>query len=124
MAIDAATFKIRFPEFDSVPDARVDLFIADALLKVGEVPWGDLYEKGVFTLAAHYLQLSLNRQLGDTTGGGSVNQVTSRSIGDVSVSFGASSSDSGTEDYYRSTQYGQEYWAMMQCVGQGMVAIA
>ncbi len=128
MAIDAATFKIRFPEFDTVADSRVDLFLSLAVLEVGEIPWGDLYEEGVFLLAAHKLQLDQNRNqaANQPVGGGSVGPLASRKIGDVSISFASTGSGSSSDSEYilKSTVYGQEYFRLRSFVGVGMVAIS
>lgn len=126
MTIDAATFKVRFPEFDTIADIRVDLYLEDAQLEVGEIPWGPFYQKGVFLLAAHLLQIDRNRQPSGVIGGASINQVASRSVGDISVGFGSVSltSKSSMEDWYRATQYGQEYYRLQHQVGAGMVAVS
>ena len=70
MALTAADFKIRYPEFDSVDDVTVDRFIADAEQELAEACWGDLYERGVFALAAHFLSLDQKRQAAGSGGNG------------------------------------------------------
>ena len=123
MAITPADFKIRFLEFGSIPDSRVQLWLDDALLEVGESAWGDLYEKGVFLLAAHFLSLDQINQ-GEDESGGVTGNVTSRSVGDVSVSFAKATSDSSSDDWYLQTSYGSEYLRLKKRVGMGIVAIS
>ncbi len=123
MAIDPATFKIRFPEFSSVADSRVQFFLDDAELEVGEAAWGTLYEKGVFLLAAHLLKLDQIRQDTDTDSGDSGSNVTSRSVGDVSVSFAKATAQSVTDDWYLQTSYGVEYLRLKRRMGMGCVAV-
>jgi hypothetical protein len=123
MAITPADFKARFPEFGSVPDSRVQFWLDDAVLEVGESAWGELYEKGVFLLAAHLLSLDQINQDEDGSGGVTGN-VNSRSVGDVSVSFAKATSDSSSDDWYLQTSYGSEYLRLKKRVGMGIVAIS
>jgi hypothetical protein len=123
MAITPADFKIRFEEFESVPDSKIQFWLNDALLEVGESAWSELYEKGVFLLAAHLLSLDLSNQDEDESGGATGN-VTSRSVGDVSVSFAKATSDSSSDDWYLQTSYGTEYLRLKKRMGMGIVAIS
>jgi len=122
MAVTVADFLIRFPEFADLADQRIELFLADAQLEVGQSAWGPLYEKGVFLLTAHFLQLNQNRQGG---GNGSVESapIASKSIGGVSISYARSASGSNIADWYLSTVYGSEYWQYVQRLGMGAVAV-
>ena len=122
MALTAADFKIRYPEFDSVADATVEMFIADAEQELSEECWGDLYERGVFALAAHFLYLDQQRQAAGS-GGGIVAPAQSRSIGDVSWSFALNTVDSNGDQYYGSTQYGQEFMRLSDLVSPGMTVV-
>jgi hypothetical protein len=121
MSITPADFKVRFPEFISVADSRIQLFIVDAELELNVLKWCDRYDKGISYLTAHYLSIALKTATGLT---GSVNPVASRSVGDVSISFANKSSESQTEAYYNSTVYGQEYWNMLQFVGLGAAVVS
>ncbi len=123
MALTPADFKVRFPEFGETDDSRIQFWLNDAQLEVGESAWGDLYEKGVMLLAAHFLSLDQINQDEDESGGITGN-VTSRSVGDVSVSFAKSSSDSSSDDWYLQTNYGSEYLRLKKRVGMGIVAIS
>jgi len=120
----AEEFKLRFPEFAAVPDGRVDLFIADATIELCPTRWGARYEKGLAYLAAHYLAIALKNEAAGGAGS-TVSPLASRSVGDVSVSFATGSSGSAGkgEEFYNSTAYGQEYWALMQLVGIGVVVV-
>jgi hypothetical protein len=117
-------FKTRYPEFLAIADARVALFIADAELEIDFDRWGSWYERGIAALAAHFLAIS---KATAASGGslGSLGPVSSRSIGDVSVSFGtASGTVSGlSDDYYKASPYGQEYLRLMSLVGIGAVVV-
>lgn len=124
MALTPVDFKIRFPEFEEIPDSRIQFWLDDAQLEVGESAWDDLYEKGVMLLSAHFLSIDQINQDDDESGGGVTGNVTSRSVGDVSVSFAKSSSDSSSDDWYLQTSYGTEYLRLKKRVGMGIVAIS
>ena len=123
MAITPADFKIRYPEFDSIADARVQTFLDEAILEVGEGAWGTLYEKGVFLLAAHMLAID---QLNQSSGGGGsvVGELTSRKIGDVTVTLASSQSSNDDDKWYTRTTYGAEYLRLKKRMGMGIVAVS
>lgn len=123
MALIPADFKIRFPEFDAVDDARIQFYLDDAQLEVGEAAWGELYEKGVMLLAAHLLQLYLERIEDDESGSSISSRVTMRKVGDVQVSFARSTATDATEDWYLQTDYGSEYLRLKLRMGMGAVAV-
>jgi hypothetical protein len=117
-------FKDRYPEFTSIDDSRIQLFLDDAALELDSSLWGNWYDRGLAALAAHFLSLSI--KAGSAGGSaGSVGPVASRSVGDVSVSFGMySGGAAGTsDDFYKSTVYGQDYLRLMKLVGIGIVAV-
>ena len=123
MAVTPAEFKVRYPEFDSVDDARVQLFLDDATLEMSVDVWGDLYDRGQGALAAHYLAIGIQSEAGG--GGGSTAEVTSKKIGDVSYTYSTSSSSGGT-DYkggFDTTVYGRDYLNMVSLVGTSILAI-
>lgn len=123
MALTPADFKIRYPEFDSIPDARVQFMLDDAALEVSEARWDTLYEKGSMLLAAHFLQLDLNRQETEDDDSSEEGNLASKSIGDVSYSFAKAASESTSDDWYLQTSYGTEYLRLKKRVGMGIVAV-
>lgn len=127
MAVIPTDFKARFPEFDSISDARIQSFIDKALLNLSESVWGDYFVEGQLYLAAHFLTLAIASENSGGSGAGvAAGPVASRSIGDVSVSFAVPSdvsSGSGTAAYFSKTPYGLEYWRLVKIVGEGLVAV-
>jgi len=119
MTINIAGFQARYPEFDTVADARIEVYLADSQLEINESIWSDYYEKGVYALAAHMLHRSLMSESGNA---GSSGEVSSKRIGDLQISYNTKSLDS-TESYYNSTVYGQEYYRLMKLVAP-LVTIA
>lgn len=119
MSITAADFKTRFTEFASVDDARINLFIADAVLELNEAAWGSLYNKGLLYLTAHLLQIGTNTANGNS---GSVSQVASQSVEGVSISYNAIGQNSSTSDLsFLSTAYGQEYARLKKIISTGAI---
>ncbi len=98
-------FKNRFPEFDSVDDARVQLFLDDATLEVSKSNWGKLYDKGVLYLTAH--ELSIGTATANGASGG-IKSEASKSVGNVSVSYGSLNYNE-YDNYYTTTAYGKKY---------------
>ena len=107
-------FKARFPEFNSIDDLRIQVFIDDALLIVNETTWGKLYSLAVCYLSAHFLALSEDSQGGDS---GSVGNVASQAVDGTSISFNNPSMTSASMAYYNSTQYGQRLYALIRSLG-------
>ena len=121
MTISAANFKLRYTEFDSVDDARVEIFLDDAALEISESIWGTLYSRGVYALTAHLLTLNDKSAAGG--GSSTVGPVTSRAVGDVSVSFGLAAVKSKSDEYLGSTLYGSEYLRLKGLICHGAIAI-
>lgn len=114
----AADFKTRFPEFSTVDDTRIELFIADAILEMSAAAWGTLYEKGQAYLTAHLLTMATSTESGNS---GTLNALASHSVEGVSESFAVPSSDGSNT--YQATAYGQEYYRLVKIISIGNVSI-
>jgi hypothetical protein len=124
VALTPADFKLRYPEFDSIDDSRIQFWMNDAALEVGESAWGEFYEKGVMLLTAHLLTIDLaNQGTSSGSGGLSTNRVTARKVGDVQVSFARATADNASEDWYYQSSYGAEYLRLKMRFGMGAVAV-
>ncbi len=121
MAVTPTSFKVRFPEFAAVDDSRIQIFIDEAELDVGPA-WGTLIDRGILYLTAHYLTLN-ERQSTSGYASGTVGVVTSKSIGDVSKSYGTIKQDDLEDSYLAQTSYGLFYASMLTRVGMGAVAV-
>jgi hypothetical protein len=120
---DLAYFRQKYPAFAALDDSKVQFHLDDVLPMLEVSRWGNIYDRGHAALAAHELQLSLLReQDGQSGGGGGLFPLTSKSVGDVSFSFGAPSFNNADDAYYQSTTYGQDYVTMRDMVGIGAVA--
>jgi hypothetical protein len=117
MAYDAPTtteLKTRYPEFTSIDDARVTLFIEDANRSVDD-SWveGD-YKIAIMCLAAHMMAIEgLLNPAGSTAAGATSGPITSEKLGDASVSYGERSGGrfgiTGADAVLAATSYGQRF---------------
>ena len=107
-------FKARFPEFSSIDDTRIQIFIDDALLVVNETTWGTLHSLAACYLSAHYLALSEDSLNGNS---GSVGNVSSQGVDGTSISFNTYSPDNASQTYWLSTQYGQKFYSLIKSLG-------
>ena len=108
MCSTPADFKARFPEFDSVDDSRIQLFIDDATLVLNESYWGVKYDLGICYLTAHYLAIAERTSLG-AGADGAYSSVASRAVDGTSISYSQPTIDRLGDSYYMSTVYGQRY---------------
>ena len=117
MACTPTEFKLRFPEFDSILDARIQLFIDDATATVNtNCPNSNLM---ICYLTAHLLVGSIGTDAGNVT---PIKEIASESVGDVSRSFGGASSTSSNDNFYNSTAYGQRYLDLRKnCIGRPLI---
>lgn len=119
-------FKARYPEFDPVSDARVDVFIGEALSGVDESWIESDYQPAAMALAAHKLVLEGEpARSADLTASVDVNnigrKIKRRKVGDVETEFegselSASMADKGSS-YTLSlskTTYGQRYLQLLK----------
>lgn len=109
-----AEFKVLYPEFATVDDAVIqrylDLF---ACLYQGDYGCSADYLLGLFV--AHQVYVFTV-----SPGSGPVQAVTSKSVGDVSVSYGASSGAASAGDF-ASTKYGLEFSRLIGMFGMGPI---
>lgn len=126
MAADLATFRLYFPEWGAVADARVQLYLDDAEAYLNKQIWGDCYDKAVLYWSAHKLALSEQRVAqGSGAGGSGAGPLTSASVDGVSVGYAAPAWATGTnagDAEYSKTPYGQEYLSLRQaCLPSGLL---
>ena len=100
--------KTYFPEFASLDDAFIQLYIDSASLSVNVNRWGNKSEWGIAYLTAHLLTL-LNRG-----GNGQSGPVTQEKVGDLSRTYAPTSAISNSD--YASTSYGQEFLRLRKSI--------
>lgn len=110
--ITPTQFKARFPEFVSVLDARVQIFLDDASLSLNPDAWGAKYDLGQAYLAAHLLAVAQDSEAGGATVDAMA--VKTEKVGEVMRSYSETSTpeSSATADDFASTLYGLRYLSL------------
>ena len=104
---DLAAFKVRFPEFASTSDERIQLFADEAELIMWEDGdrWLDFYDVANQYLVAHLLAIGNIQASGDV---GVLSPVSKQEVDDVIVES-AVGNRPYTADMLSSTSYGNQY---------------
>lgn len=124
MAVDYDGFIARYPEFCTVPVKRVQIFLDDALCDVAEGKFDTcVYDRVVCSLAAHYLALGNQTATGNA---GSVGNIVSKTVDKVSATYATPGANvsKGSNSYYNSTKYGQEYLSLLRRYCAGMFTVS
>lgn len=117
--ITVEDFRARFPEFDDprASDAQVQAAIEDTECEFNIDRWGCAYTRGHSLLVAHLLILSERRQSSNSAAGAApALQANSKSADSVSIGYNSKGAESSMEEYYKSTNYGQEYLMLLEQV--------
>ena len=112
--IDPAAVKARFPEFDSIDDSRIQIFIDDAVIILNETYWGEKYDMGLSYLTAHFLALGETTEAGSAS---SIAPVSARAVDGTSIAFAQMTPTNEADAMYASTIYGQRYLALRKNLG-------
>ena len=108
-------FILRFPEFETTPEARIQLFLDDASLIVTS-RWGALQKLGTLYLTAHYLAVSKITDTGSTS---SPKSTASKSVEGVSISYASDAQEDARHSFYTTTSYGKRYLELLKKVRIG-----
>ena len=113
MTISTEGFLIRYPEFSGAGTDRIRVMLDDAASEVGKRAWGNLYERGVYALAAHLLFSGgmAGENENNEEAGTPLRSVSSQSADGLAESFTTASSSSTDDDasLFDTSSYGQEY---------------
>lgn len=110
-------FKARYPEFQPVSDALVQLVLDEAISDVGDTWLEKDRARAQMLLAAH--MLTMEGEPGRSTtgqGSGATGPVKRRKVGDVETEFAGNgaSAGGGSASGYAATIYGQEFLSLMR----------
>lgn len=129
MVVDLATFRAIFPEFDTVADATVLIFIDDAEEMLSAAAWGKCYPRAALNYAAHNLAISQGlaasaSQQGDNVVIPQSGKLQSGSEEGISFAFEASTANkSAAGEWWSQTPYGQAYLALQrQCLSRAQLS--
>lgn len=103
-------FRAIAPELEAETADRVGTFLTLAATRLTSSAWGAVYAEAVVLLAAHMITLS---PAAGTAEPGVSGAITSRTAGDLSVTYAASTSSAPWSDaWYARTTYGQQFVAL------------
>ena len=114
--ITSTDFKIRFPEFTSIADAKINLLIDEAYLSIG-AKYGKFQDTAVLYFVAHNLVIETNGLNAMSA------TVSSQSVDGVSVTYAMPTTINEINAYYGSTGYGQKYLYYFNIVRVGQASI-
>ncbi len=130
--VSVMDFLTLYPSFENMPPEVLDLMLQQANDTVLESRWHARWKLGVCLYAAHLLTLWLKTSTPDgaddaavAAAGQSRGTVTSKSVGGISVSYGASEATGDLAGYgsLKDTVYGQQFASMARLVGRGMMVV-
>lgn len=115
VTFDPASWKLRYPEFTSVPDALAQLYFNEATIYVDNTALSPVYDLAIRTtllnmVTAHIAKLNAldtNNQPTNPL----VGRISDAAEGTVSVKTEFTEAKSGTQAWFFQTQYGAAYWA-------------
>lgn len=118
----SAEFLVAFPQFAEADCGQVDFYIGLCNTLLQHRRWQSLWEYAMGLGVAHFLTLATQagRSGNPAAGGGAMGLRTSKSVGDVSVSYDYSTMD-GYHDWgsWLLTSYGQQLATLGKTVGMG-----
>ncbi len=111
-------FRARFPEFDNpvASDAQVQAAIEDTTCNFDINKWGCHYKRGHSLYVAHFLTIDKRRRSGKSGSSAPALQANSKGADGLSVGYNSSASSSNSEEYFKSTNYGQEFLTLLESV--------
>ena len=115
--VTPADIKVRFPEFATETDARIQIFIDDATSRVNTKCSNS--DQMISYLTAHLLTVANQTTIGVTA---PILPIASESVGDVSRSYGDTASKSSNDNFYTGTAYGMQYLDLRKnCIGHPLI---
>lgn len=115
-----ANFQTRFTEFCDIDDDRVQLFLDDAALFMGEpTRWGKVFDVAHQYHAAHLLVVSIATESGET---GILAPTSHQEVDDVVIKNAIGASQPTFDDLL-STSYGKRYWTYRKMRFAGPIGV-
>lgn len=126
MAASVDIFKSMFPEFCSVDDNTVELWLNEANDYLDANAWGDCFDRACLYYTAHELSIAMERKNNAQAGGAGGGIVQSASAGGLNVTYAVpnfATQGSIDEVAYARTPYGTKYLQLRDsCLGAGRLA--
>lgn len=112
MTVTVSTLKARFPEFESVDSATVEVYLAEASRSHNVTQWGAKSDDGLSYLTAHLMAMFLpGYEYGNAAG-----PVSSEREGQVQVSYAISDQLKNASGDYGATKYGRRYLSLLNTI--------
>src|SRR5690554_6444816 len=128
MTPDIVTFRAVFPEYASVADPTVQVYLEDAADTLDLASWGSCYGKAVLYYAAHHLALAQARAASASVQEGAVvvpqtRKLQSGTQAGISFSFEQSMAQGMSDQWLSQSPYGQAFAALRrQCLAPAFLA--
>lgn len=131
--MDIAQFRLDFPEFADVscfPNAMITLWSSIGEKRISQDVWDDLWLHGVQLFTAHNIVLA-SKNLKDANRGAQIGVgvngvVSSKSVGDASISYdnsAATVSMDPKDGHWNMTVYGRQYIDLVRLMGTGCIQL-
>ena len=131
-AVTYSEFLEVYPQFNTVPEAYVTMILESANAAISEKRWHTKWKMGVCLYVAHFCTLWLKTKPLDGASdaaiarqGDGAGNVQSKSVGGVSVSYGAAEGSEDLHGYgaWKETEYGIQLATLARIVGHGMMVV-
>ncbi len=119
--VTPATFKLRFPSFAGLTDARVQMFIDDADPAFNVCRWGGYYDLGLANYVAHELTMAAALEAGPKAA--LLDATIAKKVDVMSITFDAILKGKVVENPYLATVYGQKYLYYRDLISPGALAV-
>lgn len=130
--VTESEFLDMYPQFATVPPSYLQMILEQANAAISENRWHTKWRHAVGLYVAHYCTLYLKTKPPEGASDAAVarkadgaGNVSSKSVGGVSVSYGAAEGASDLTGYgtWKETEYGLQLATMARMVGKGMMVI-
>lgn len=113
MSVDVATYLTLIPAHAAVPAPTIQVWLNLAIKRHTPAPWGAVYDEAMIFYAAHFLEkIAGTSGSGGSGGGSAVGPLISQKDGDLSRTYAAPATSSGStssDASLSSTEYGRAY---------------
>lgn len=119
--ITPATIKARFPEFATIPDDTIQMYIDDSVPDFNVPLWGNMLDQG----QSYFVASMLFTNVVNTLNMASTAPIQNKSAGNASVGYAQTAVDyNDTDMLHYSNKYGQRYLQLRRLLGTAVATTA